>query len=150
MPDQDRLPALTVHQPMAFAIVSGAKKIENRWSDFGYRGPLAIHAGAEVKQRWMEYDSIKALVADYKRTHGGIEPEFAKRSIVGICRLVGAHRSTGDCCKPWGMADSWHLELADAVELRRPISQRGQQGLWTVSAETAQFLLEQLPDATFQ
>lgn len=148
MADLDRLPAITVFQPMAKAIVSGVKRIENRWADPGYRGPLAIHAGAEVKARWLEYPSIQEMVTDYKRTHGGIEPEFAKRAIVGICRLVGAHKAApGGCCKPWGMDDSWHLELADAVELRRPISQRGQQGLWTVPAETASFLLEQLPPA---
>lgn len=145
MTEEGRLPALTIFPPMSWAIVAGHKRIENRFADPGYRGPLAIHAGAEVKAKWLEYPSIQGAIADYKRTHGGLEPEFVKRSIVGICRLVGAHRSTGECCKPWGMADSWHLELAGAVELRRPISQRGQQGLWTVPAETAQFLLEQLP-----
>ena len=146
MSEHDQLPALTVFAPMSWAIVAGYKDRENRFRDPGYRGPLAIHAGAEVKERWLNYPSIQTAIADYRRTHGGLEPEFAKRAIVGIVRLVGAHQAApGGCCKPWGMDDSWHLELTDAVELRRPISMRGQQGLWTVPAQTASFLLEQLP-----
>lgn len=145
MSEAAELRAITVFQPMAGAIVHGRKTIENRYSDLGYRGPLAIHAGAEVKQKWLDYPSIQGFVTDYKSTHGGIAPEFPLRSIVGVCRLVGAHPATGECCKPWGLSNGWHWELADAVELRRPISMRGQQGLWSIVGETANYLLQQLP-----
>jgi hypothetical protein len=138
------LRALTIFQPMAWAVAAGLKRTENRHSDLGYRGPLAIHAGAEVKERWLEYPSIQGAIAEYKRSHGGIAPEFVKRSIIGVCLVVGAHPADGECCKPWGLSTGWHLELTGAVELRRPISMRGQQGLWAPPPDTAEFLLSQL------
>lgn len=140
MTDPIPMRAITVLQPMAFAIASGAKTRENRYTDFGYRGPLAIHSGAKVNEKWLALPSIQELTTEWRRTHGGLEPEFTKRAIVAVTNLVGAHESDGECCKPFGMSRSWHLELAGTVALRRPIPIRGQQGLWTVPPEIDAFL----------
>lgn len=51
--------ALTVQQPWAWAIIHGGKDVENRTQAWGYRGPLAIHAGA----RWSDRGARSPLVA---------------------------------------------------------------------------------------
>ena len=37
--------ALTIHQPWAWAIMAGIKRVENRTWRTSHRGPLVIHAG---------------------------------------------------------------------------------------------------------
>jgi hypothetical protein len=39
------VPALTMHQPWAWAAIYGGKDVENRRRRTAYRGPLLIHAG---------------------------------------------------------------------------------------------------------
>ncbi|SLH41428.1 Uncharacterised protein [Mycobacteroides abscessus subsp. massiliense] len=42
--------ALTIQQPWAWAIFNG-KNIENRAQLWGYRGKIAVHAGARLSER---------------------------------------------------------------------------------------------------
>jgi hypothetical protein len=66
--------ALTVRQPWAWAIVAGYKDVENRSRRTNFRGPLLIHAGAELDpagfQHLWEMGLYKALPADLPR--GGL------------------------------------------------------------------------------
>ena len=46
----EKLPALSVRQPLAWLIASGFKDVENRGKRTHYRGPVLIHAGQN--QKW--------------------------------------------------------------------------------------------------
>jgi hypothetical protein len=116
--------ALTVQQPWAWAIVHGGKDVENRTQAWGYRGPLAIHAG----QRWSERGGRSGLIWDALRDRFGwpTGPESARRdrrpgfevirpigAIIGVVDLVDVHLAQGEthafgdtyaaaCCdSPW-------------------------------------------------
>jgi hypothetical protein len=72
-----RLPkmrALTVQQPWAWAIVHGGKDVENRTQAWGYRGPLAIHAGsggrgAARQVDWAAHVDVHDMIAELTRPH---------------------------------------------------------------------------------
>lgn len=50
------LKALTLHQPWASLVAVGAKTIETRSRRISHRGPLAIHAGKEMRPFWEIWD----------------------------------------------------------------------------------------------
>jgi hypothetical protein len=124
---------LTVQQPWAWAIVHGGKDVENRTQAWGYRGPLAIHAG----QRWSSRGEHSPLVAaayfDARQRQGWLvmDREGAPRraaevglgrfvdegqfgAIVGVVDLVDAHLAEtcvdadGATCSAW--AESSYAE----------------------------------------
>jgi hypothetical protein len=161
--------ALTVQQPWAWAIVHGGKDVENRTQAWGYRGPLAIHAG----QRWSHRGGASPLV----RSAFGLDPRsmwppehFPLGAIIGVVDLVDAHtaqvaavdhvfeRDVLDvvCChSEWAEAsydehggstrrDVVHLVLANPRPLDVPVPCTGRLGLWTPDAD----VLEQLQAVT--
>lgn len=120
--------ALTVQQPWAWAIVHGGKTVENRTQAWGYRGPLAIHAGMRVSQRGVDHDLLRPDWASgrgyvstidstaqlaYKAVgHNG--PEDPARlaavmplgAVIGVVDLVDVH--TADWCwEPEGLCSPW-------------------------------------------
>ncbi|MCU1592441.1 MAG: 8, gp08 [Frankiales bacterium] len=117
--------ALTVRQPWAWAIATGAKTVENRTRGTAYRGPLAIHAGlgwsdrgahdARVAEALVLHrardivvpnraaatalrDSIRRLRNKGVRKH---DPVIALGAVIAVAQLVDSHPDTG-CCRPWG------------------------------------------------
>lgn len=145
--------ALTVQQPWAWAIVHGGKDVENRTQAWGYRGPLAIHAGARLSDR-SNYALIKAL-GDAMRDDRWQDLDYG--AIIGVVDLVDVH--TADWC--WGHCSPWaessydehrgrtrrdivHLVLENPRPLEVPIPCKGRLGLWTPPAE----VLEQLQAVT--
>jgi hypothetical protein len=117
--------ALTVWQPWADCIASGAKPIENRTRPFHYRGPLAIHAGLRRDRHAERWPLVRAAVGDPDVLPTG--------ALVAVADLVDCHPDTG-CCRPWGEPGAYHLVLAHVRRLRRPIPARGQLGLWDATA----------------
>jgi hypothetical protein len=126
---------LTVCQPYAHLIATGAKPIENRtWQTF-YRGPLAIHAGRS--RAWLE------------EAEAG--PELAFGAIVATAMLVACLPKFNR--HPWreraALFDHEHAHgpwcwvLEEVRALPEPIPVKGRQGLWI--PEPA--LLEQLKAA---
>jgi hypothetical protein len=129
--------ALTVKQPWAWAIAAGYKTIENRATNWSYRGPLAIHAGARYSRRGWASPLIQAA-------QRASTPEVAKLAdirgaIIAVTQLTDVHPDTG-CCRPWGEsayrdADGRtrtqlvHLVLADIAPVT-PIDCPGKLGLW--------------------
>lgn len=47
---------ISVHQPWAYLLAAGRRKIEVRSWDTKYRGPILIHAGLTVE--WDEYERL--------------------------------------------------------------------------------------------
>lgn len=96
--------AISIHQPFAAAILSGAKTREHRSWRTDYRGPLLIHA------------------ADTTASLGDLAPsDFYFRAILGVVDLVD--------CQPHGQGFAWILANPRPVD---PINHRGRQGLFNV------------------
>lgn len=121
------LPALTVCQPYAELIASGAKPIENRRWAPSYRGPLLIHAGKSLA--WLDQPSDK--------------DRFVLGAVVAVGRLVAClpkgfgSRAEQDRWGRWAHLfhhehafGTWCLVLEDVRRVPAPIPCRGAQGLW--------------------
>lgn len=123
--------ALTVRQPWAAAIINDGKNIENRRTNWSYRGPLAIHAGAA----WDA--SAPPVICERSGRFYLTAPQSA---IIGTVDLADVHEAGADCtdqCRPWGMVydddkPTYHLVLTNPIRLDEPIPCKGKLGLWTV------------------
>lgn len=138
--------AITVRQPWAWAIASGAKNIENRTQGSRYRGPLAIHAGRGWSERGSESPLIRQLHGDRLGFTIPVAPMrnvelFPVGAVIAVVQLVDTHPDTG-CCRPWGESAYvgaggrlrtaiHHLVLDDIRALPAPLPARGALGLWT-------------------
>ncbi len=154
--------ALTVQQPWAWAIVHGGKDVENRTQAWGYRGPLAIHAGARVSERGVEMvprligAQSLLLGADVAREVMAAEAQL-QGAIIGVVDLVEIHPAElGATCSAWAESsyaehggrtrrDVVHLVLANARPLQEPIPCKGRLGLWTPPADVLEQLLAVAP-----
>lgn len=159
---------LTIHQPYAWSISTGAKPIENRnWPPpSGTIGRwLAIHAGRQ-------YDEVAAvLLADHWEKLGlpSAPPsaaQIARGAIVAVARLAGAVQVAeaepgrlavvqvlGDivanapaaAASPWARGEwLWVLDSIVAIE---PVPCRGFQKVWTVPTPVADQVRERFAAA---
>jgi hypothetical protein len=130
--------ALTLHQPWAWSIVSGPKRIENRrwkpWPEI-IGQYIALHAGKS-------YDDAGA---DYIRSRG-IEPPSkgacVQSAIVGVARVVGYLEPCDpiETCpseqEPWFFGPyGWLLEAVRPLPY--PIPCKGALALWQLPADIA-------------
>lgn len=121
---------LTVREPWAWLIVMGLKDVENRSWDTKYRGPVLIHASANVGER--EWDAASAWVRE--RFPWILLPAYsdARRKwfgkILGGCEIAGMDGRTR-----WRMEDSrFGWELRNAWHVDGPlVAAKGKLGLWT-------------------
>lgn len=129
--------ALTLHQPFAWAVSTGLKRIENRGWDTRYRGPLLIHAG--LKMEYEEFDRLDAS--------GYTTPEEVH---------VGAYVAVVELADVITEAPAWDREpfpfrgpygfvLKHAVALEEPLDARGRLGMWSPSASEISRVLMRLP-----
>jgi hypothetical protein len=114
--------ALSVCQPWAWAIVSGLKKVENRWRRTNHRGPLVIHASR----------SRRYLAGDYSRLLPSLPPveQLDFGALVGVVEVedcVPVAEVEGD---PFAVGP-WCWLLAGARRIR-PVAFKGQVGLFDV------------------
>ena len=103
--------ALTVRQPWASLIISGAKRVENRSWPTRHRGPLAIHAG--------------------KHNDGG-GAHLPRGALLGWVNVTDCHLAgSPECnCTDYASPTGWHWVLDFQSEFYRPIPAIGRQGLW--------------------
>ena len=140
--------ALTIHQPWAWAIAAGHKRVENRNWTRRYRGPLAIHASV----RW-DADGehvVPGLVLPPKWwTEPGVLPRgafVAVAELVDVCaETVNTMRRAplGEVwcgCGPWAVPGLYHWKLTGVRALDAPVPCRGAQGLWSVPDEVRRLL----------
>ncbi|REF00241.1 ASCH domain-containing protein [Thermomonospora umbrina] len=139
--------ALTIRQPWAWAIVHGGKTIENRtWQTF-YRGPLAIHAGTGVGNRWEFESALESVagrcglppqaVAHLSRVRGSV---IAIAELADVCAdcLYSAHTAPLRCeCGTWAVNGQRHLRLTEVRALPEPVPARGALGLWSLPPDVA-------------
>ncbi|MFI7644097.1 ASCH domain-containing protein [Nonomuraea sp. NPDC049400] len=155
--------ALSVRQPWAWAITHGQKDIENRTWTTGYRGPLAIHAGA----RWDEdgaYDKriLRALHAFGDRFDPPLRVErlghktmrllrdrqltpsaiVAVVDVVGICTARSMSEQCG--CGLWAAEGQCHWRLANPRPLPEPVPCKGRLSLWELPADVEARALAQV------
>ena len=144
--------ALTIYQPWASLECLGLKGTETRGWPTSYRGPLLIHAGV----KWDAYlQERQRTLHEYLVRHGGIglPGDLPRGVILAVCELVDCLQVTEDNQGMFAEFDRiagdlslgryvWVLERVRP--LRHPIPCRGAQGLWTVPAEIAGQILDQL------
>jgi hypothetical protein len=115
MTPDDELRALTVKQPLAWAIIAGHKDVENR----SWRFPLplgttvAIHAGRKV------VDGLPVAL--------DVPEDFPRGAVVGFADVVGDHHAD-ECsarCSPWAYPETRHWVLRNARALAYPEPTRG-------------------------
>ena len=109
--------ALTIRQPWAGLIMSGAKDVENRTWSTPYRGRLWIHAAVKVDT------SDEATTA--ARRHGvTVTAGGCLLGYVTLADVVRDHKSV------WALDEHYHWVLTDPVRLVEPVPVRGAQGVW--------------------
>lgn len=106
----DWIRGITIRQPWATCIVTGAKPIENRPQPWSWRGWLLLHAGLQTDRAALRLP----LVA--RTTRGR---ELPTGTVIGVARLTGCHQDPDGSppCGPWSEPGRWHLELTDVQEL---------------------------------
>ncbi|MGS0745573.1 ASCH domain-containing protein [Syntrophomonas erecta subsp. sporosyntropha] len=139
--------ALTVYQPWASLIALGEKRIETRGWYTKYRGPLAIHAAATCKAKYMDLawqePFYSALLPLHKPnpTNPTLKAviNYPWMSIIGICNLVDCVSITSEFVAGLSVKErvfgdytlgrfAWTLK--DVYPLKEPIAVRGRQRLW--------------------
>ncbi|MEW1761534.1 hypothetical protein AB0393_34180 [Streptomyces cyaneofuscatus] len=137
LPEGDWIRGITIKQPYAASILTGAKTIENRprpWRT----GWVLLHAGRQIDRPALRLPLVARTIRGRQLVAG---------AVVGIARITGCHQDPDDAplCSPWAHPGSWHLELADVQELPLPIPVRGQLGPWKPDPDLLGQVFQQLP-----
>src|SRR5574343_726699 len=128
--------AISLWQPWAYLVVTGAKKIETRSWRTKYRGPLAIHAA-------LYFPPIARDFASTERVLGRVPERLPFGAIIGTVNLydvvpatevagsiTALERYYGDYA-PW----RWAWLLKDAIAFDAPVFLLGKQGFSNVPDE---------------
>lgn len=132
---------LSIKQPWAYLIVSGAKDLENRTWQTKHRGPLAIHASGNFAWDFFEFAAEDArldpFVEKVKEHFGIVGKKITKNSqeigaIVGTVTLADVidtefDESVDD--NPWWSGDDYAFILSDPKAIT-PIPAKGKLFLW--------------------
>ena len=158
---------LSLTQPWASLVASGAKTIETRSWRTNYRGLVAIHAALRFP-KYAQYfatsqDASQALKAagfgHFRELRVGVIVAVAELtrciptervwfSLDGVDRwpthpddhlVVSREKAFGDYT-----AGRWAWVLANAVQLPQPMRCKGRLGLWDVPTEIEAQILEQM------
>jgi len=118
-----RMRALTICQPFAHLIATGAKWVENRVWATKYRGPIGIHAGKS--QKFMH----EARPADHRDSN-----DMRFGAMVAVAELVACHELRS-LPEDHPVRSHKHTEGPFCFELQRvrrikPIPMLGKQSLW--------------------
>lgn len=148
--------ALTLWRPWCWAIVLGAKPVENRgWKPFdsvlGRR--IAIHAGVQYDKQGAAFID-RALIADGHVHRAPASEKWPGGVVVGTV-LVQGWITKADRCgvtedEAKRLRDSrWYQEgavgwvLREPVRLPQPVLCRGMQSLWELPTRVAEQVLAQ-------
>lgn len=128
--------AISLWQPWAYLVVTGAKKIETRSWKTNYRGPLAIHAA-------LYFPPIAKDFAREERALRRVPEKLPFGAIIGMVTLYDVvptieieasipalERYYGNYA-PW----RWAWLLKDAIAFDKPMWFSGRQGLFNVPDE---------------
>jgi len=137
------LPSITIQQPWAYCIVKGLKKYETRSWKTDHRGLLAIHVGSNARAEY--YPTAMRLGLDTTDKAGPFWNDRGK--IVAIAELAEITQiTTPEELTYWLSTDEanygfykmnafvWRLD--NVVILPKPVSTRGNMGIWNVDRST--------------
>lgn len=132
--------ALTLIQPMGWAIVAGHKAYENRLKNImpkalrGKRTRVAIHNGA----KWDD-----AYAATVKRLCGTCPTHAPMPAVIGVATFTGRIHTSFDPPSmsargfPWFTGPfSYEIDLAESVLFSEPVECRGALGFWKLDNQT--------------
>jgi hypothetical protein len=111
-PTLSRLPVLSIRQPYAWLVVHGIKDIENRSWRTNYRGPLLIHASANL------VDLTTDEIEDCQSQSGIRMPEENEYQTGGVVGLVDVVDCVRRHASPWKHGPSWGWVLSNARLLK--------------------------------
>ncbi|HBF85892.1 MAG TPA: hypothetical protein DD420_40045 [Streptomyces sp.] len=137
LPEGDWIRGISIKQPYAAAILTGAKTIENRprpWRT----GWVLLHAGQQIDKPALRLPLVARTIRDRALVTG---------AVVGIGRITGCHQDPDAAppCSPWAHPGAWHLVLVDVQELPLPVPARGQLGPWRPTTDLLGQVFQQLP-----
>ncbi|WP_328541109.1 hypothetical protein [Streptomyces sp. NBC_00344] len=129
---------ITVRQPWATCLLTGAKTIENRASPGWPRGLYLLHAGLAVVERAALHLPLVATTIRGRHLERG--------AVIGVARLATVHPDDGRCT-PWAEPGRFHLVFTDVQALALPIPiPAGALGPWKPSEDLVDQVRLQLPD----
>ncbi|MCK9361837.1 ASCH domain-containing protein [Patescibacteria group bacterium] len=107
--------ALTVKNPWAWLICSGAKDVENRSWRTSFRGRVLIHVAQSL--------ATPDIALDVSYTH-------VPSAIIGSVEIIDCIK---DSSSPWAFAGYWHWVLRRPVLFDEPILNiRGSLSFWKI------------------
>jgi hypothetical protein len=112
--------ALSVKQPWAWAIVAGYKDVENRTRRTNFRGPLLIHAGAELDPVGFRFLWELGL---YK----ALPNELPQGGLIGMVEVIDCTRGYGS---EWASPGHWHWVFGKPREFRNSLPCPGHLGMF--------------------
>ncbi|MEW2078788.1 hypothetical protein AB0941_35210 [Streptomyces sp. NPDC013433] len=137
LPEGDWIRGISIKQPYAACILTGAKTVENRPAQWR-TGWVLLHAGKAIDRPALRVPLIAHTVRGRDLVRG---------AVVGIARITDCHQDPegAPLCSQWAHPGAWHLVLADVLELPLPVPARGQLGPWRPSPDLVQQVFQQLP-----
>lgn len=125
--------AITVRQPLAWAVARGRRRLSNQALPTAYRGPVLIYASMRIELR--SGDLIRAAGWDPNDPLAALGAVVAVAELSDVCSAaVGAtdkNGATAECdCGTWADPGMHHWRLSDIQALPRPVLTLGQPGLW--------------------
>lgn len=137
-----KMPAITVPQPCATLLASGAIRVCPRYDDTDYSGRIAIHAGAQVS------DAGRAL-AEHAAVHAAIVAAgyqswscLPTRAVIAVCKRVEVVSHWDRPClnelerlvaTRVGGRYLWVFE--DVTPLASPVRAWGKVGVWEIDLD---------------
>jgi len=119
-----RVKAITLHQPWAWAVIHGPKRVENRPWRIYHRGWLAVHAGRLDECR---------VGGDITLPDGSVvrDDQLVFSALIGLVQVVGCVEPRDLPGDPFAVGP-WCHKYAEPRPLVKPFPCRGHQGLWDV------------------
>jgi hypothetical protein len=162
-----RYPALTVHQPWAWALLHG-KPVENRTWKLGYKGPLWLHAGKAWDEAGESSPLVRAAWDEHARRMAALSPKptaegmvlgpgstlVRSGAVLAMLEVDGCHHAD-DCasggarelCSPWAVRGQYHIEVRVLASLPSPVPCPGRQKLWALPREVEHAARAQIASA---
>ena len=124
---------LSVHQPWAWAIITGAKDVENRIWLSNYKGRLHIHAARTERDDTVVEEVIERVARHLRIPVAAAREYYQRHRERGFGAIIGSVRMRG-CATSWD--SEWHdpeqygFVLTDAQPLDTPIPCKGRRRIF--------------------
>ena len=129
---------LSVQQPWAWAIITGAKDVENRTWTSRYTGTLHIHAGLKRPAAAEVEDAISMVAKHLRIPVTAAREDYQRHREHGFGAIIGSVRMRG-CAEYWD--SEWHDDgqygfvLTDAQRFDTPVPCKGRRKIFKYTPE---------------